>query len=221
MDRGRTSRWAILERRLRGERGWTLIELLMVMVLSLLIGAAALMAIETGQTSTSKTSARQEAVQQAEVALALLTRETRQASVVRLWSPTYLDMKTRVRVNGGPSTLRRVQYDCATGAACRRRDCGSVSASGTLGALGQTCSSGSWTTVVAGLDQVTFGAELQGAPVAVPPARETVATSIVFDLVTVAMRVRLDDRTSGRQSVKDLDPVEIRGGVKLENVSAI
>jgi prepilin-type N-terminal cleavage/methylation domain-containing protein len=202
------------------EAGFTLIELLVVMGISLIVGAAALMAIQTSQTSTAKTSARQEAVQQAEVALARLTGETRQAVAARLWTPTFLDLKTRVRVNGAASTLRRVQYDCATGSACRRRDCGAVAATGTLLSLGQTCASGTWVGLVAGLDQVTFGAQLRGVTVAVPPAREAVNASPIFDLVTVTMRIRLDDRTSKRQSVKDLDPVEIRGGVKLENVIA-
>jgi hypothetical protein len=124
-------------------------------------------------------------------------------------------------VNGAASTLRRVQYDCTNLTACTRKDCGAVSSTGTLLSLGQNCASGTAIQVIRGLNQVSFGAELQGAAVTVPPARETVATSVVFDFVTVAMRVRLDDRTSKRQSVKDLDPIEIRGGVKLENVSAL
>ncbi|MEX2196452.1 MAG: type II secretion system protein [Thermoleophilaceae bacterium] len=205
--------------RREGEAGFTLIELLVVMGISLIVGAAALMAIQTSQTSTAKTAARQEAVQQAEVALDRLTGETRQAVAVRLWSTGFLDLKTRVRVNGAPSTLRRIQYDCTDLAACTRKDCGTVSSTGTLLSLEQDCSTGTAVPIIRGLDQVTFGAELQGAAVAVPPARETVNASPVFDHVTVAMRVRLDDKPSGRQSVKDLDPVEIRGGVTLENVN--
>lgn len=207
--------------RREGEAGFTLIELMVVMVISLIIGAAALMAIQTGQTSTAKTSARQEAVQEAEVALARLTGETRQAVAARLWTPTFLDLKTRVRVNGAASTLRRIQYDCTPSqpSACTREDCGAVSSSGTLLSLGQNCT-GTTTVLVRGLDQVSFGAQLRDVPVAVPPASETANSSPIFDLVTVTMRIRLDDRTSERQSVKDLDPVEIRGGVKLENVIA-
>lgn len=208
-----------LGRMLVTERGFTLIELMVVMVISLVIGAAALMAIQTGQSSSAKTAARQEAVQEAEVALKKITMETRQAMTARLWTSTFLDLKTRVRVGGGASQLRRVQYNC-TGSLCTRRDCGTVSATGTLLSLGQTCATGTAIAVVRGLDQVTFGAQLKGSPVAVPPAREATNGSAVFDLVTVAMRVRLDDAGSGRQSVKDLEPVEIRGGVKLENVIA-
>lgn len=205
--------------RREGEAGFTLIELLVVMGISLIVGAAALMAIQTGQTSTAKTSARQEAVQEAEVALARITAETRQAVAARLWTPTFLDLKTRVRVNGAASTLRRIQYDCTDVSACTREDCGAASSSGTLLSLGQSCT-GTTTVLVRGLDQVSFGVQLSDAPVAVPPARETANSSPIFDLVTVTMRIRLDDRTSNRQSVEDLDPVEIRGGVKLENVIA-
>lgn len=203
------------------EAGFTLIELLMVMVISLIIGAAALMAIQTGQTSSAKTTARQEATTETEHALARITREVRQATQVAITSASQLDLKTWVRpAAGGAATVRHVRYQCTNGTpsqggTCTRTICTSVPSL----LLNSTCS-GTPDVFLRGIDEFAFGAQLGGLPTSptVNPPSEARQSSIAFDVVTLRARVRLNDRTSGRESVKDLDPIELQGGVRLESL---
>lgn len=190
----------------------TLVELLVTMLLGLLIGAAALVAIDGARSSSTQMTARQEAVSQAEFALARLTRELRQATLATVQDSGVLDMKTRVRPSaGGASELHRVRYDCSQGAACTRKDCGLTSPDGTL--AGTDCD-GTQTVILEGVESATFSPQLDGAALGVPPAQETPA----FDFVAIRLRVRLDDFTAGREAVAQLDPVEITGGVEIANV---
>lgn len=190
----------------------TLMELIATMVLGLLIGAAALVALDGSRSSATRTTARQEAVSEAEFALARITRETRQATLAAVQASGVLDMKTRVRTSaGGASELRRIRYDCSQGSRCVRKDCGVTSPGGTF--VGTDCD-GAETVVLRGVESGQFAPELDGAALTVPPARETPA----LDLLTIRLRVRLDDFTSGRESVSQLDPVEITGGVEIANV---
>jgi hypothetical protein len=92
-----------------------------------------------------------------------------------------------------------------------RKDCGLTGAGGTL--AGSDCD-GTQTVILKGVQSAQFVPELDGASLTVPPARETPA----LDFVAIRLRVRLDDFTSGREAVAQLDPVEITGGVELANV---
>jgi prepilin-type N-terminal cleavage/methylation domain-containing protein len=211
--------------RREGEAGFTLIELMVVMVISLVIGAAALMAIQTGQTSTAKTSARQEATIETEHALARMTREIRQATQAALPSmpaaSSAIYLKTWVRsAGGGAATVQHVRYQCTNGTSgaggtCSRTVCSTVPSL----LLSSTCT-GTPTVFLRGVDQFSFAAQLggqPGSPTVAPPA-EARQSSVTFNVVTLRARVRLNDRTSGRQSVTDLDPIEIQGGVRLESL---
>lgn len=202
-----------LARQLEDQQGTvTLVELIATIVLGLLIGAAALTAIDGTRTSAMRTTARQEAVSQLEFALARMTREARQATVVAVQGSGVLDMKTRVRTSPGvSSTLHRVRYECAHGA-CIRKDCGPVTASGTL--VGSDCD-GAQEQVLGGVVSGTFTPQLNGVTVAVPPALESPA----LDFVGIRLRARLDDFGAGRAAAAGLDPVEISGGVELANVA--
>jgi hypothetical protein len=194
-----------------------LAELMIVIVLGLLIGAAGLMAIETTRSSSAKTTARQEAVSQAELVLQRMTRETRQATQVLVAGPAdpvrQLDLKTYLRpAGGGASTLRHVRWICNMSAAsCTRADCGAAQ-SGTL--AGKTCS-GTQVTVIKGiLTGTVFGAQLGDQPVTLNPNAETPA----LDFVTFKLVVALSDFRSGREAVQNLDPIELKAGVDLANL---
>ena len=205
---------------LREERGFTLIELLTAMAVSLIVGAAALMALQTGESSTSKTTARQEATIETEHALAGMTREIRQATQVALPSALGIYLKTWVRpAGGGAAAIRHVRYACtdttaSQGGTCSRTQCSTIPA----GALLSAGCTGTPSVFLRGIQQFRFGAQLGGLDTspAVSPPREASSSSLTFNVVTLQARIRLDDQTSGRQSVKDLDPIEIQGGVRLE-----
>ena len=190
----------------------TLTELLVTALLSLLILAAALLALDGARSGSTRTTARQEAVSQAEFALARITREARQATLATVQGSGVLDMKTRVRSSAGAaSQLRRIRYDCSQASTCVRKDCGPASSGGTL--AGSDCD-GTETVILKGVQSGQFVPRLGGAALIGPPARETPA----LDFVEIRLRVRLDDFTSGREAVAHLDPVELTGGVEFANV---
>lgn len=192
----------------------TLTELIVTTLLGLLILAASLAAIDGARSGATRTTARQEAVSQAEFALARMTREARQATLATVQGSGVLDMKTRVRPSAGTaSELHRVRYDCSQGSSCVRKDCGLTSPGGTL--VGSDCD-GTQTVILEGVQSGEFVPELNGASLGVPPARETPA----LDFVAIRLRVRLDDFTSGREAVAQLDPIEITGGVEIANVES-
>ena len=203
----------MLDLEVMDERGQiTLVELLVASIVGLFITASALLAIDGARSSSTKTAARQEAVTQAEFAIARITRELRQATLATVQGSGVLDRKPRVRTTaGGSSALRRIRYDCSAPPGCVRKDCGTVSAGGTL--VGTDCS-GAQSTILTGVQSASFAPQLNGATLTVPPARETPA----LDFVTVRVSVRLDDFTAGREAVKDLDPVTLASGVEIANV---
>jgi hypothetical protein len=199
---------------LAGEAGGvSLPELIATMGLGLLIGAAALMGIEGTRSSSLKTNARQEAVSEAEHAVARMTREIHQATQAAVVSATRIDVKTRVR-NSSNNTLqlRRISFECFPGSTqeCRRTDCGATSANGSL--IPASCSSGQLSTMIDGVVQAQIVAEDDGVTQSLP--RETPNV----DFVTIRLQVRLDDFTSGRQSVRNLDPIELTDGVEFANL---
>lgn len=192
--------------------GVTLTELVVTLLLGLLIGAAALAAIEGARSSSTRTTARQEAVTETEFALARITRETRQATVLAVQGAGVLDLKTRARSTAGAaSELHRIRYDCSQGSACVRKDCGLTSPGGSL--VGSDCD-GAQSVILRGVELGEFLPQLNGATLAVPPARETPAV----DFLAIRLRVRLDDFTAGRESVANAQPIEITGGVEIANV---
>lgn len=196
------------------EGGFTLIEMLVVIGLGLLIGAAALNAIQTSATSSTRTVARQEGVSAGETALRRMTLETGQASYAAVQSASRLDLKTDVR-DGTASTVnsRWIRYDCSTGSACTRTDCGTAPGGSLIGA---TCTApGPVQTVLAGsASSAVFGSQLNGTVLSTSSARETPN----FDFVTFRLQVSLDDYGSGRESARGLDPIELSGGVDVANV---
>lgn len=198
-------------RLLARQDGTSLVELLGASVLALLIGAAALMSIETTRSSSTKTTARQEAVLEAEHALARMTREIHQATQAAVVTQYRLDVKTRVRNDSNNTlALRRISFECypTSTQECRRTDCGATSLNGSL--VPASCSSGQISTVIKGVTAAQFDARLNNASQALPSENP--------DFVTIRLRVRLDDFTSGRQSFRDLDPIELNDGVEFANL---
>ena len=202
-----------LRAHLAGEAGGvTLAELIATMVLGLLIGAAALMGIEGTRSSSVKTTARQEAVADAESALQRMTREIHQATQAAVISSTQMDVKTRVR-NSANNTLqlRRIRFNCNTSPSaqyCERIDCGATSLNGSL--VPASCSSGQITPIIKGVLQAQFTPRLDTTSPATPTES--------IDFVEIRLRVRLDDFASGRESVSNLDPIELIDGVEFANL---
>jgi hypothetical protein len=109
-----------LRRFLRGERGVSLVELLVVMPMLavVLLGIYALYNVgaKSQQTSTS----RVETLLREQNGLERMTREMRQAVSFTPVSSQILDAVTYVRpAGGGPSAQRHVRYECQSGACTR------------------------------------------------------------------------------------------------------
>jgi hypothetical protein len=210
-----------MARRLAHEGGWSVAELLAAMVISLIIGSAALFMIQGARDSSLKTTARQEAVTETEAAFDRLTREVRGALLVMWRSSSQLDLKVRVPVANGSSQVRWIKYDCSQdqpGAPagvkqCTRRDCGVIAEAGSL--VGATCSSGTPVRVLQGVQSVSFGVSKDGTTLSPAPQTETPS----FDFVSFDARVYLDQKGAGRERYANLRPIQISGGVRVENAN--
>jgi competence protein ComGC len=109
-----------LRRRLRSERGVGLVELLTVlpMIAIVLLGMYAL--YNVGAKSQQETNNRVRSLIQQQSGLERIAREMRQATSITPVSSQIIDGTTWVRPSsGGPSTQRRVRYDCSSGT-CNR-----------------------------------------------------------------------------------------------------
>ena len=92
---------------MREESGWSLIELLLVSVLLIVILGGTLNLLDTTAKIAPQEQERAEAVREAQVGLARMTRELRQATKVLELTPTR--MQVYVPVSGVRQT---VTYDC-------------------------------------------------------------------------------------------------------------
>lgn len=94
-------------RRVQSEDGFTLVELLTAMALSILITAGALVLLEIAAPQSDRELQRQVAVSEGRSGLERMIREIRNADVVNATSATLLDINTPTA-----SGARRVVYQC-------------------------------------------------------------------------------------------------------------
>lgn len=124
-------------RRLRDQRGFTLVELLSSIATMLIVLFAALAMFEFAQRSQPEVSARNDALQTAQVEIERMVRDLRQAYGVVSASPTALtvltyDNKTTcASATLGPSRECRVTYTCSAGTCTRTAAESSGSSPGT------------------------------------------------------------------------------------------
>jgi prepilin-type N-terminal cleavage/methylation domain-containing protein len=121
---------SIVRSRLAGEEGFTLPELLMATVLSLLIAAAGFMMFTTAIRSQAGLNGRDHAIQQARFAMERMIREVRQGGAL-VGTPTAQSLSFRTFVAGSPVCVGGqndpdahkpciVTYSCASGICTRR-----------------------------------------------------------------------------------------------------
>lgn len=106
----------------REERGFTLVELLLGLVMGLIVASAVLTFSEAGYRSQVATMDLTGALSQQREGMERMTREIRQASSLTLTSSQVVDMDTYVRGASGNAELRRVRYDCSSAEVCRRQE---------------------------------------------------------------------------------------------------
>ena len=99
----------------RNQHGFTLVELLLAMTMSLVVCGSGLMLISTVAKRNYENSNHADKVQLVQVQLERVTRELRQANWLRFSSSLMVDIDVPVRVGGATSTRRLVRYDCTTG----------------------------------------------------------------------------------------------------------
>lgn len=103
------------------ERGFTLVELLLAMTMSLVAAGAGLSLLGlVGQRNLENTR-HSERVRGAQIELERITRELRQATWVQFRSSAVVDAEVPVRSGPTASATRRlVRYDCSQGTTCER-----------------------------------------------------------------------------------------------------
>jgi len=112
-------------RALHDERGLTLVELLVAMVLAIIVLGLGLMMLNFALRSESELSARTAKTAQGRTMMESLTRELRQSSSVSVATPTRVVFLTWVKsatCGGAPATTSiqcQVEYSC-TGGTCTR-----------------------------------------------------------------------------------------------------
>jgi prepilin-type N-terminal cleavage/methylation domain-containing protein len=117
-------------RRLDGEAGFTLVELLVAMTLSLIVIGATVSVFTSGVRSEPRISDRSAHIQEAQTMAERVSRELRQGSNATSADPAQLMILTYVprTACGNPavgSAIRcRVFYSCDTAGTCTRTECG-------------------------------------------------------------------------------------------------
>lgn len=116
---------ARLLRRLEGESGFGLIELMVAIAGTLVVFLAASNFWEIGSRNQADTGNRVEALGQQRVGLERMTRELRGARRIDFPSPGVVDFDAYAPAAGTEDGQvqygwRRIVYDCSTGAECRR-----------------------------------------------------------------------------------------------------
>ena len=111
------SSWApsLREGIVRGERGFTSIELLVAAAVGIVVLGAILSLFETTARIAPKDVERGHAIREAQVGLHRMVRELRQAYAVNATTPTFIDVNVTI---GGQD--RRVSYECERPRCLRR-----------------------------------------------------------------------------------------------------
>jgi len=99
--------WIRHKRRARSEDGFTLVEMLAAMALSVVISAGALVLLEIAAPQSDRELQRQVAVAEGRSGLERMLREIRNADIVNATSATLIDVNTPTA-----SGVRRVVYQC-------------------------------------------------------------------------------------------------------------
>lgn len=106
--------------RVREERGLTLIEALLGLILTLVVVGMSLNLLATGQASQERTVARSETVAEVHTSVARLMRELHQASDLDYFTPQIVELNVWAGSGSDSSVVQRVRYDCSQGESCRR-----------------------------------------------------------------------------------------------------
>lgn len=110
---------SLLRRIAAEESGVSLTELLVAIVVGVLVVFAAFQFNDTAGRSQAATSARSEALQQAQTGLERMTRDLRQAATVTVPTSESITMSTYVKSPTEAASLKTVRYVCAAGSCTR------------------------------------------------------------------------------------------------------
>ena len=106
---------------MRDQRGFTLLELMLAMTMSLVAAGAGLSLLGIVGQRNVDVARHSDRVSRAQVSLEAMTRELRQASWLQFHSSLVIDAQVPVRPDPAlPATERLVRIDCTTGTTCER-----------------------------------------------------------------------------------------------------
>ena len=108
---------------MRDQRGFTLVELLLAMTMSLVAAGAGLTMLGLVGQKNAEHTKYADRVSRTQISLERMTRELRQANWLQFTSSMVVDIDVPVRPDpDSPSVDRHVRYDCSAGTTCVRHE---------------------------------------------------------------------------------------------------
>src|SRR5438874_8486917 len=112
----------------KDESGWTLLEMVLGLILSLVIAASSVVVLETALRSQKETGSRLAAQTDGTFAMLRLTKDIRVATAATVQDARTLDLLVPERnAAGGAPIISHIRYACigiGTGGSCARYTCG-------------------------------------------------------------------------------------------------
>ena len=189
---------------MRDQRGFTLVELLLAMTMSLVAAGAGLSLLGIAGQRNVENQRYADRVRDAQISLERMTRELRQANWLQFSSSMVVDVDVPVRASAtGTSTNRHVRYDCSQGSTCVRYE-------GAPTTFPVPSGAGFSTSAVA-LESLRPGSAVftpqridpdSGDPVADYNAPTTLAVEIAIEVPGWDRAIRLDDSVTLRNATR-------------------
>lgn len=105
------------------QRGFTLVELLLVMTMSLVCAGAGLSLLGLVGQRNLENARHSDRISRTQISLETMMRELRQANWLQFQSSLVVDVSVPVRPDAStPATERLVRYDCTAGVSCSRSE---------------------------------------------------------------------------------------------------
>lgn len=203
------------------ERGWTLFETLLGLVLGLAISSAALMILQSALHAQKEAGSRLAAQSDGTLAMLRITKDVRAATQAYLVDARTLDLQVPQRSpSGGSPVSTHVRYQCAGGAGaatCSRYECSTPVNSNSCPSPPQTLVLASKVANADNFQGASMGVDIS-TPANTPPSAAGTGTAAAGNLgfVSIHMQIARSEDAGPDATGKPLDFVD---GADLGNFS--
>ena len=205
---------------MKDESGWTLVELLLGLILSLGIAASSLVVLETTLRSQSSTGSRLAAQDDGSFAMLRITKDIRPATAATVQSPQILDLQVPQHdpASGGTTSVH-IRYSCTgTPASCTRSTCGTPIASNSCGSPSSVIQIASGVVNADNFRGVSAGVD-QPYPSSTPACCANGATAAQNNVGFISVHLQLV-RTDGAMAWRSARPLDFLDGADLANYTS-